>query len=152
MTAAVEARRGITPAFLEGLRAICGPEGVLAAAADMHVYDCDAYTIEKHRPDAVVLPTTTQQVSEVVRLCARSGSPFLGRGAGTGRGGGALPVGGGVIIALTRMKRILEIDLRNRRIIAEAGVVNLSLTRAVAADGYQYAPDPSSQMACTIGG
>src|SRR5205085_4499466 len=77
---------------------------------------------------------------------------FVGRGAGTGLSGGALALNGGVIIAMTRMKQILEIDLRNRRIIAQAGCVNISLTRAVAADGYQYAPDPSSQMACTIGG
>ncbi len=139
-------------AFVDRLRDICGVEHVLAQGADTLVYDCDAYTIEKHQPDVVVLPSDTGQVAAVVRACRDRRIPFLGRGAGTGLSGGALAVNGGVIIALTRMKRILEIDLRNRRITAEAGVVNISLTRAVEGDGYQYAPDPSSQMACTIGG
>ncbi|MBM3460122.1 MAG: FAD-binding protein, partial [Armatimonadetes bacterium] len=101
---------------------------------------------------AVVLPGTTEEVAQVVALCAREGVTFVGRGAGTGLSGGALALCGGVIISTTRMKRILEVDLRNRRIVAQAGAVNISLTRAVQNDGYQYAPDPSSQMACTIGG
>jgi glycolate oxidase len=142
----------IDAAFLEELRRICGPEGVLSGKMETMVYDCDAFVIQKQLPDVVVLPTTTEQVAGVVRLCASKGVPFVGRGAGTGLSGGALALNGGVILAMTRMKQILDIDLRNRRITAQAGCVNISLTRAVAEDGYQYAPDPSSQMACTIGG
>src|SRR5262249_34189749 len=131
---------------------ICGPEGVLSGPKETLVYECDAFVIEKQFPDVVVLPESTDQVARVVRLCHERGVPFVGRGAGTGLSGGALALNGGVVIALTRMKRILDVDLRSRRITAQAGAVNISLTRAVAADGYQYAPDPSSQMSCTIGG
>lgn len=138
--------------FLDELRRLCGEDGVLAGRNETLVYDCDAYTLEKEFPEVVVLPRSTEAVAGVVRLCAREGVPFVARGAGTGLSGGALAARGGVIVALTRMRRILEIDLRNRRIVAEAGAVNISLTRAVAKEGYQYAPDPSSQMACTIGG
>ena len=142
----------IDAAFRNELRRICGPDAVMAGKEETLVYDCDAFVIQKQYPDVVVLPTTTEQVAQVVRLCAAAGVPFVGRGAGTGLSGGSLALNGGVIIALTRMKQILDIDLRNRRITAQAGAVNISLTRAVADDGYQYAPDPSSQMACTIGG
>jgi glycolate oxidase len=138
--------------FIDALRRICGEDGVLAGRNETIVYDCDAYTLEKEFPQVVVLPRSTEAVAAVVRLCAQERVPFVARGAGTGLSGGALAARGGVIVALTRMRRILEIDLRNRRIVAEAGAVNISLTRAVAKDGYQYAPDPSSQMACTIGG
>ena len=134
------------------LRRICGADGVLYGKKETLVYECDAFVIQKQHPDVVVLPTSTEQVAAVVRLCSDRGIPFLGRGAGTGLAGGSLPLYGGVIIALTRMKRVLEVDLRNRRITCEAGAVNLSLTKAVSGDGYHYAPDPSSQMACTIGG
>src|SRR5438477_3708527 len=134
------------------LRQSLGADAVLAGRDETLVYDCDALTIEKHLPQVVVLPRSTEQVSRIVQLARREAMPFVARGAGTGLSGGAVAREGGVIIALTRMKRILEIDLRNRRITAEAGAVNLSLTRAVADHGYQYAPDPSSQSACTIGG
>jgi len=139
-------------AFVAELRAIVGEDGVLAGRKETLVYECDAYVLQKQHPDVVVLPTSTEQVVAVVKLCALHNVPFVGRGAGTGLSGGALALHGGVIITTTRMRRILEVDLRNRRIVAQAGAVNLSLTRAVAEDGYQYAPDPSSQMACTIGG
>ncbi len=142
----------IDAAFVAELKRICGAEGVLAGRDETVVYDCDAFTIQKQHPDVVVLPTTTEQVAAVVKLCAKHDVPFLARGAGTGLAGGTIPVTGGVVIALTKMKQILEIDLRNRRLTAQAGAVNLNLTRAVSSDGYQYAPDPSSQMACTIGG
>jgi glycolate oxidase len=145
-------RDGVDSGFVEELRRVCGAEAVLAGKAETLVYECDAFVIQKQHPDVVVLPATTEEVAAVVRLCCRNGVPFVGRGAGTGLAGGALPLYGGVIISMTRMKQILDIDLRSRRITAQAGAVNLSLTRAVAADGYQYAPDPSSQMACTIGG
>lgn len=142
----------LTPGFCADLRSICGSDAVLASRDETLVYDCDAYVVEKHLPDAVVLPTSTEQVARIVGLCAREGVAFVARGAGTGLAGGAMAVSGGVVISLTRMKSILEVDYRNRRIVAQAGAVNLSLTRAVADRGYQYAPDPSSQMACTIGG
>jgi len=125
---------------------------VLSSPSDLVVYECDAYTIEKARPDAVVFPHSTQQVAEVVRLCNRHDVPVVPRGAGTSLAGGCLPVGGGVVVMLTRMKRILQIDLRNRLAAVEAGVLNLQLTRALAGTGYHFAPDPSSQGASTIGG
>src|SRR5712691_10197533 len=138
--------------LVNDLRWTCGADAVMAGRDETLVYDCDAFTIDKHLPQIVVLPRSTEQVSRVVQLARREGMPFVARGAGTGLSGGALAAQGGVIIAMTRMKRILDIDLRNRRITAEAGAVNISLTRAVADRGYQYAPDPSSQGACTIGG
>ena len=129
-----------------------GPSGLLASASDLLVYECDGYTIEKNRPDVVVFPTSTQQVVDVVKICNDLGVPFLPRGAGTSLAGGCLPVGGGVMIALTRMKRILEVNTRDRYAVVEPGVVNLWLTRHLAPQGYHFAPDPSSQGACTIGG
>jgi len=125
---------------------------VLWSPSELAVYECDGYTIEKARPDAVVFPQSTQQVAEVVRLCNRHEVPVVPRGAGTSLAGGCLPVGGGVVVMLTRMKRILQIDLRNRLAAVEAGVLNLQLTRALAGTGYHFAPDPSSQGASTIGG
>ena len=124
---------------------------MLSSPSDLVVYECDAYTIEKARPDAVVFPHSTQQVAEVVRLCNRHDVPVVPRGAGTSLAGGCLPVGGGVVVMLTRMKRILQIDLRNRLAAVEAGVLNLQLTQALAGTGYHFAPDPSSQGASTIG-
>src|SRR5437868_5496743 len=117
--------------LVNDLRWTCGPDAVMAGRDETLVYDCDAFTIDKHLPQVVVLPRSTEQVSRVVQLARREGMPFVARGAGTGLSGGALARQGGVIIALTRMKRILDVDLRNRRITAEAGAVNLSLTRAV---------------------
>ena len=116
------------------------------------VYECDGFTIEKNSPDVVVFPRTTDDVSRVVKLCNRAGVPFLPRGAGTSLAGGCLPVGGGVMIVLTRMKEILEINLRDRYAVVQPGVVNVWLTNALKGTGYHYAPDPSSQGACTIGG
>jgi glycolate dehydrogenase FAD-linked subunit len=143
---------GLDAAFIEELRRICGPRAVLAGKDETIVYECDAFTIDKHRPSVVVLPTSTEQVAAVVKAAHARRVPFLARGAGTGLAGGVLPRYGGLVIAMNRMKRILEVDLRNRRMVVEAGCVNISLSRAVAEHGYQYAPDPSSQMSCTIGG
>jgi glycolate oxidase len=140
------------PALLDALRAAVGPDALLAAPTDLLVYECDGYTIAKNRPDVVVFPTSTEQVVEVVRACNRFGVPFLPRGAGTSLSGGCLPVGGGVLISLTRMKRILEVNYRDRYALVESGVVNLWLTNHLKPHGYHYAPDPSSQGACTIGG
>ena len=103
-------------------------------------------------PSLVALPGSAEDVQAVVRACAREGIPFVARGAGTGLSGGATPVAGGIVISLARMNRILEIDLASERIVVEPGVTNLDVTRAVEADGYFFAPDPSSQQVCTIGG
>jgi glycolate oxidase len=138
--------------LIDTLRAIVGPGGLLTTPTDLLVYECDGYTIEKNRPDVVVFPASTEQVVQVVQACNRFGVPFLPRGAGTSLAGGCLPVGGGVMIALTRMKRILEVSTRDRYAVVESGVVNLWLTNHLKPKGYHYAPDPSSQGACTIGG
>jgi glycolate oxidase len=136
----------------ERLTAIVGPGGVLAAASDLVVYECDGYTIEKNKPDVVVFPITTEQVVAIVRICNEMNVPFLPRGAGTSLAGGCLPVGGGVMIALTRMKRILEVNVRDRYAVVEPGVVNLWLSNHLKPHGHHFAPDPSSQGACTVGG
>src|SRR5713101_6884541 len=138
--------------LINRLRAVVGSEGILASPSDLLVYECDGYTIEKNKPDVVVFPTTTEQVVQIVKLCNELDVPFLPRGAGTSLAGGCLPVGGGVMIALTRMKRILEVNYRDRYAVVEAGVVNLWLSNHLRGQGYHYAPDPSSQGACTIGG
>src|SRR5262245_4899701 len=138
--------------FIDGLRAIVGADGLLASPSELVVYECDGYTIAKNKPDVVVFPTTTEQVVQVVKACGEAGVPFLPRGAGTSLAGGCLPVGGGVMIALTRMKRILEVNVRDRYAVVEPGVVNLWLTNHLKPHGYHFAPDPSSQGACTIGG
>src|SRR5215213_8496498 len=134
--------------LLGALRAIVGPEGIVSAASDLLVYECDGYTIEKNKPDVVVFPTTTEQVVQVVKVCNEFNVPMLPRGAGTSLAGGCLPVGGGVMIALTRMKRILEVNYRDRYAIIEPGVVNLWLSNHLRPHGYHFAPDPSSQGAC----
>src|SRR5262245_2000087 len=105
--------------LVERLRAIVGDGGTLANPSDLVVYECDGYTIEKNRPDVVVFPTSTEQVARVVRACNELGVPFVPRGAGTSLAGGCLPVGGGVMIALTRMKRIVEVNLRDRYAVVE---------------------------------
>jgi glycolate oxidase len=138
--------------FVDQLREIVGVDGVLTAHSDLLVYECDGFTIEKNSPDVVVFPRTTQHVAQIVQCCNKAGIPFLPRGAGTSLAGGCLPVGGGVMIVLTRMKEIVEINLRDRYAIVQPGVVNVWLTNALKGTGYHYAPDPSSQGACTIGG
>ena len=138
--------------LVQGLREIVGADGVLSAHSDLVVYECDGFVIEKNCPDVVVFPRTTEQVAAVVKLCNREGVPFVPRGAGTSLAGGCLPVGGGVMIVLTRMKEILEINIRDRYAIVEPGVVNVWLTQRLKGTGYHFAPDPSSQGACTIGG
>ena len=138
--------------LVDRFREIVGLDGVLSANSDLAVYECDGFVIEKNRPDVAVFPRTTEQVASVVRLCHEAGVPFVPRGAGTSLAGGCLPVGGGVMILLTRMNRILKISVRDRYAIVEPGVVNIRLTEALRGTGYHYAPDPSSQGACTIGG
>jgi glycolate oxidase len=138
--------------LIDRLRSIVGRDAVLTSPSDLLVYECDGFTIEKNRPDVVVFPTTTEQVVQIVHACNEAGVPFLPRGAGTSLAGGCLPVGGGVVIALTRMKRILEVSYRDRYAVVEPGVVNLWLSNHLRPHGWHYAPDPSSQGACTIGG
>jgi glycolate dehydrogenase FAD-linked subunit len=138
--------------FVEGLRGIVGSEQVLDSQAELLVYECDAFTLEKHRPQVAVFPANVQEVARVVQLCVAADVPVMPRGAGTSLAGGSAPVGGGVILLLTRMNAIHEVNLRDRYAVVEPGVVNAALNRHLAGTGYHYAPDPSSQGACTIGG
>ncbi len=131
---------------------VSGPRSILYKKTDLAAYDCDGFTIEKYAPKAVVFPKNTEEVAAVVKYCSENDLPFLARGAGTGLSGGAIPINGEVIISLTRMKRLLSIDLENRRAVVEPGFVNLKLTHAISDQEYYYAPDPSSQYCCTIGG
>jgi glycolate oxidase len=142
----------LKPRVLAELRSIVGEGGVLSQPDQLVVYECDAYTIEKHPPLAVVLPQTTDEVSRVIQVCAREKLSVIPRGAGTSLSGAVLAVGPCVVISLTRMSKILDIDLENRRALVEAGCVNVWVTNAVKHAGLCYAPDPSSQFACTIGG
>src|ERR1051325_3942327 len=142
----------VTPAQVRELVRIVGTQNVVIGPNELMVYECDAYTLEKHLPGIVVLPQTTEQVAAVVKLCAQHNLPIIPRGAGTSLSGTVLAVDGGVMIALTRMTKILEIDYRNRRALVESGCVNAWVTNAVKARGLLFAPDPSSQLACTIGG
>ena len=137
---------------IEPLRKIVGAENLLTSASERIVYECDGFVVEKNCPDVVVFPTSTDQVAAIVKACNEARVPFLPRGAGTSLAGGCLPVGGGVMIVLTRMKEILEINLRDHYAVVQPGVVNVWLTQALKGSGYHYAPDPSSQGACTIGG
>ena len=138
--------------LIRELKAIVGAENVLTSGAELRAYDCDAYAPEKRAPDAVVLPHDTEQVSKIVKLCCRLNVPFIPRGAGTGLSGGATATEGGVVVSTIKLNKILETDVANRRMTAQAGVVNVYLTKAVKKDHLHYAPDPSSQGACTVGG
>jgi glycolate dehydrogenase FAD-linked subunit len=138
--------------MVAALADIVGEDGVITREAEARVYECDGYTLARSVPEVVVLPSTAQALQSVVRLLDREKIAFVPRGAGTGLSGGCLPLAAPVMICTSRLRRILEIDSVNRRIVVEAGVVNLDVTRAVERDGLCYAPDPSSQPACTIGG
>jgi glycolate dehydrogenase FAD-linked subunit len=142
----------LPPGFLDELVEALGSGYVITEPERLATYDCDGLTGWRAQPACVVLPGSAGEVQSVLRLCARDGVPFVARGAGTGLSGGALPVADGVVVSLARMRRILEIDLESERVVVEPGVANLDVTRAVAAEGYFYAPDPSSQQVCTIGG
>jgi glycolate oxidase len=145
-------------AILDGLRDAVDagdtsqPSGLITSASQLQTYECDGLTNFRVMPGAVVLPRSAAQVQAVVRVCAQYGIPFVARGAGTGLSGGALPAQGGIVISFARMNRILEIDIPNQRVVVEPGVINSHVTDAVAGHGYFYAPDPSSQSVCTIGG
>src|SRR5215831_6532969 len=128
------------------------PDGVIGDEATLTAFDCDALTAYRQRPMVCVLPTSADQVSAVLAYAARENVRIVPRGAGTSLSGGALPLADGILLGLSRMTRILEVDYENRCVVVQPGVTNASVTRAVQAAGFYYAPDPSSQIACTIGG
>ncbi len=138
-------------ALINELRAIVGAHYVLVEKEDVIVYEQDG-SIFQVMPEIVVVPGNTEEVSQVVKAAQRASIPIVPRGSGTGLAGGAVPAEGGIVLSLARLDRILKIDLQNRIAIVEPGVINLDITKAVAKDGFFYAPDPSSQAACSIGG
>ena len=138
--------------IVTALRAIVPGEGVIDTAEELRAYECDGLTAYRQVPLAVVLPTTTEQVSRILRLCHEEKIKVVPRGAGTSLSGGALPVTDGIVLAMGKFNRILDVDFENRTVTAQPGVTNLGITRAVEHRGFYYAPDPSSQIACTIGG
>ncbi len=142
----------LSPGTLAELRRILGADGLVLSREGRLVYECDMHTFYKGAPDAVALPSATEQVLEIVRLCRREGVPLVPRGSGTGLIGGATAPEGGVMVGLNRMNRILEVDLPNRCATVQPGLINLWLTRAVQERGWFFAPDPSSQMVSSIGG
>src|SRR5215471_17997881 len=138
--------------IVEGLRRIVPDEGVIASEAERRVYESDGLTAYRQLPLVVVLPSTVDQVAAVLRFCKQRGVKVVPRGAGTSLSGGALPLADGVLLGMAKFNRILEIDYDNRCVMAQPGVTNLAITQAVEHAGFYYAPDPSSQIACTIGG
>jgi glycolate oxidase len=138
--------------ILNEFRSVVGDSGLITLPDDLHTYECDGLTNLRVLPLAVLLPSSTEQVQSIVRICHREKIPFVARGSGTGLSGGALPVKNGIVLSLTRMNRILEVDIPNARIIVEPGVLNLDVSNRVLPQDYFYAPDPSSQLVCTVGG
>jgi glycolate oxidase len=141
----------LPPACKQKLVAALGAKSVLDRPEDLLLYEYDG-GVDKHRPDLVVFPRTTEDVVTTVKIAREFDVPFVGRGAGTGLSGGSIPLEGGILIGFARMNRILDIDLDNERAVVQPGVVNLDITLAVQGSGFFYAPDPSSQRACTLGG
>src|SRR5258705_2245731 len=142
----------MNPRVIAELRAIVGADGIFTERAQLRTYETDGLASWRQVPEVVVLPTSTAQVQGVVRVCHRERIPFVPRGSGTGLSGGALPVPGCVVIGLSRMREIIDVDPLNQRIVVQPGVINLWVTQRVAPDGFYYAPDPSSQQVCSIGG
>jgi glycolate oxidase len=138
--------------IVQALRAIVPGEGVIVDAEALRAYESDGLTAYRQLPLIVVLPETTAQVSEILKCCQARGVKVVPRGAGTSLSGGALPLADGIILGLGKFNRVLDIDFDNRCAVVQPGVTNLAITRAVEAEGFYYAPDPSSQIACTIGG
>jgi len=143
--------REMSPGFIDALRSIAG-NALITSREELRTYECDGLTNFRVVPLAVVLPSSAEQVQAIVRLCAQEHVAFVARGSGTGLSGGALPVEGGIVISLARMNHILELDIANARVVVEPGVINAVVTQRVAPYGYFYAPDPSSQSVCSIGG
>ncbi len=138
--------------IIDALRQIVPGEGVIDTEYEMRPYESDGVTAYRQLPLVVVLPSTTEQVSKVLAYCQANNVPVVPRGAGTSLSGGALPLADGVLLGMGKFNRILDIDFDNRTVTAQPGVTNLGITTAVADNGFYYAPDPSSQIACTIGG
>lgn len=138
--------------LINELRRFLPPEHIIADQASLRAYECDGLTAYKQRPMLVALPETTQQVSQILRICSDLGVKIVPRGAGTSLSGGALPLADGLMIGLAKFNQILEIDYHNRCAVVQSGVTNLAISEAVRSHGFYYAPDPSSQIACTIGG
>ncbi len=138
--------------LVKDLRIAIGGDNVIFAPSELAAYDCDALTLNRNPPEAVVFPQSAEQVAAVVKICNRHGIAIVPRGAGTGLAGGCLPAGRSVAVALTRMNRVLEVNLRDRWAVVEAGVFNLQLTKALAGTGYFFAADPSTQGSSSIGG
>jgi glycolate oxidase len=134
------------------LTELLGPRRVITDPARLRTYECDGLSYHRATPGIVVLPDTAEQIAAIVRMCVTEGIPYVARGSGTGLSGGALPRTDGVLIVMSRMRRILEIDPANQRAVVEPGVINLDVTKAARPHGYYYAPDPSSQQICSIGG
>ncbi|MEO0847212.1 MAG: FAD-binding protein, partial [Cyanobacteria bacterium J06648_1] len=137
---------------VEQLTEILGQDGVIRRKEELLTYECDGLASYRQRPALVVLPRTTEEVASVVKVCHDHDLPWVARGAGTGLSGGALPHESGVLIVTARMNRILEQDLDNHCITVQPGVINNWVTQAVSGAGFYYAPDPSSQIICSIGG
>jgi glycolate oxidase len=142
----------IETALRREFEAALGPDAVLADPLQLRTYECDGLTGFREVPALVLLPRDTEGVAAAVKLCAREGIPFVARGAGTGLSGGAVPVARGVVISTARMRRVVEFDPEDRRMVLEPGVTNAEISRVAAPHGLYYAPDPSSQVVCTIGG
>jgi glycolate oxidase len=138
--------------IIQEFEEVLGKGGVVKRREELLVYECDGLTSYRQRPAVVVLPRTTEQVAAVVEICDRYSVPFVARGAGTGLSGGALPVEDCVLIVTALMKQILEVDLENQRVVVQPGVINNWVTQAVSGAGFYYAPDPSSQIICSVGG
>ena len=144
--------KGNIPSLVGALRARLGSEAVLTDREELAPFECDGLSVYRRRPLAVLLPSTVEEVQEILRLCGAHRVPVVARGAGTGLSGGALPLEDGVLLSLARFNRILKIDPLNRSATVQPGVRNLAISDAAAPHGLYYAPDPSSQIACTIGG
>jgi glycolate oxidase len=138
--------------LIQTMKEILGPQGVIHEREELRTYECDGLMNYRVIPDLVVLPESSEQVQQIVKTCYVEGIPFVARGSGTGLSGGALPVEAGILIVLTRMRRILEVDIPNGRVVVEPGVINVWVTQEVADEGYYYAPDPASQIVSSIGG
>src|SRR5262249_8862636 len=152
MPAADQAILARRPEIVTAVRTIVPGEGVIDHADEMLPYESDGLMAYRQPPMVVVLPDTTEQVSRVLRYCFEQGIKVVPRGSGTSLSGGALPLADGVLLGLGKFKRIREIDFDNRAVVTGPGVTNLAISQAVAHAGFYYAPDPSSQIACSIGG
>src|ERR687893_858425 len=138
--------------LIRKMEGIVGAQGVIHEHEQLRTYECDGLMNYRVTPDLVVLPESGEHVQRVVKLCYDEGIPFVARGSGTGLSGGALPVESGVLIVLSRMRKILEVDIPNQRVVVEPGVINVWVSQEVADEGYYYAPDPASQIVSSIGG